>query len=37
METLTPEQQSEMREAFALFDKNGDGTITVNELGSVLR
>ena len=26
-----------MREAFNLFDKNGDGTITVKELGTVMR
>ena len=34
---ITAEQQTEYREAFALFDKNGDGTITVNELGTVMR
>ena len=34
---ITPEQQIEYREAFALFDKNGDGTITVTELGTVMR
>ena len=34
---ITPEQQVEYREAFALFDKNGDGTITVTELGTVMR
>ena len=37
MQNLTTEQQAEMREAFALFDKNGDGTITVQELGTVMR
>ena len=34
---ITSEQQTEYREAFALFDKNGDGTITVTELGTVMR
>ena len=34
---ITQEQQVEFREAFALFDKNGDGTITVTELGTVMR
>ena len=28
---------SEFKEAFSLFDKNGDGTITVKELGIVMR
>jgi len=28
---------SEFREAFSLFDKDGDGTITTKELGTVLR
>ena len=28
---------SEFKEAFALFDKDGDGTISANELGAVLR
>ena len=27
----------EFREAFALFDKDGDGTITTKELGTVMR
>ena len=34
---ITPEQETEYREAFQLFDKNGDGTITVTELGTVMR
>ena len=34
---ITSEQKVEYREAFALFDKNGDGTITVTELGTVMR
>ena len=28
---------SEFKEAFALFDKDGDGTISASELGAVLR
>ena len=34
---MTAEKEAEYREAFALFDKNGDGTITVVELGTVMR
>ena len=34
---ITAEQELEYREAFALFDKNGDGTITCGELGVVMR
>src|SRR2546423_14032290 len=36
-ESLTDEQVAEFREAFALFDKNGDGQITTKELGTVMR
>jgi hypothetical protein len=36
-EQLTPEQVSELRDAFQLFDKDGDGTITSVELGVVIR
>ena len=34
---LTEEQKAEFREAFSLFDKDGDGCITVQELGIVMR
>jgi len=34
---LTEEQVAEAKEAFSLFDKDGDGTITTKELGTVLR
>ncbi|KAL4239135.1 hypothetical protein ACF0H5_003837 [Mactra antiquata] len=37
MEPFTEEQISEFKEAFALFDKDGDGTITTKELGTVMR
>jgi len=34
---LTEEQVAEFKEAFSLFDKDGDGTITTRELGTVMR
>ncbi|XP_023575556.1 calmodulin-like protein 3 [Octodon degus] len=34
---LTEEQIAEFREAFSLFDKDGDGCITTQELGTVMR
>ena len=34
---LTEEQVAEFREAFSLFDKDGDGTITTRDLGSLFR
>ena len=34
---LTEEQIAEFKEAFSLFDKDGDGTITTKELGVVMR
>lgn len=33
----SPEQEAELREAFALFDKDGDGSITTAELATVMR
>ena len=34
---MTEEQIAEYKEAFSLFDKDGDGTITTKELGTVMR
>jgi len=34
---LTEDQVEEFKEAFALFDKDGDGSISVDELGIVMR
>jgi calmodulin len=34
---LTEEQIAEFKETFSLFDKDGDGTITTKELGTVMR
>lgn len=34
---LTQEQIAEFREAFKIFDKDGDGRITVKELGTVMK
>merc|ERR1712241_1353963 len=36
-EDLTDEQIAEFKEAFVLFDKDGDGTITTKELATVMR
>ncbi|CAA7399175.1 unnamed protein product [Spirodela intermedia] len=37
MDLLTEEQISEFQEAFCLFDKDGDGAITLEELATVIR
>ncbi|KAG8722786.1 calmodulin-like 3 [Ceratobasidium sp. 395] len=34
---LSQEQIAECREAFSLFDKDGDGTISKDELGTIMR
>jgi hypothetical protein len=34
---FTEQQVEEYKEAFSLFDKDGDGTITAIEIGTVLR
>ena len=34
---LTEEQKAELKEAFSLFDKDGDGTITIDELSIVMK
>ena len=33
---MTKEQIAEFKEAFSVFDKDGDGTITMEELGTVM-
>ena len=37
IEDLTETQLEEFKEAFSLFDKDGDGTVSTNELGQVMR
>ena len=37
VDQLTPDQIAEFKEAFSLFDKDGDGAITTKELGTVMR
>ena len=34
---MKPEEVEQYREAFSLFDKNGDGTVSTNELGTIMR
>lgn len=36
-QSLTEEQIAEFKDAFSLFDKNGDGRITSDELGTVMK
>lgn len=36
-DNLTQEQIAEFKEAFSLFDKEGNGTVTTKELGTVMR
>jgi Ca2+-binding EF-hand superfamily protein len=35
--TLSDQKISELKEAFSLFDKDNEGTITPDKLGSVMR
>jgi len=37
MADFTEEQRSEFKEAFGLFDKNGDGAIDAKELGALMK
>ena len=37
MSRLTEEQIAEFKEAFSLFDRDGDGSITTSQLGTVMR
>jgi calmodulin len=37
VDQLTEEQIAEFKEAFSLFDRDGDGKITSKELGTVMR
>ena len=37
IEELTEEQRNELKEAFSLFDRDGDGTITLPELKVVMK
>ena len=34
---MSPEEVEQYREAFSLFDKNGDGTVSTSELGTIMR
>ena len=34
---LTDDEIEELRDAFAFFDKDGDGTITIKEIGIVMK
>ena len=37
VQNLTEDELSELKEAFSLFDRDGDGTISAKELGTVMR
>lgn len=37
IQKLTPEEIDEFREAFMMFDKDGNGTISTKELGIAMR
>ncbi len=37
MDSLTPDQIQEIKDAFSLFDKDGDGSITTKEIGTVMK
>ncbi|VDM99920.1 unnamed protein product [Thelazia callipaeda] len=37
LKQLTPEEIDEFREAFTMFDKDGNGTISTKELGIAMR
>ncbi len=37
MEELTEQQKEEFKDVFSLFDKDGDGTVSTKELGTVMR
>ena len=37
IDDMTDEQIHELKEAFSIFDKDGDGTVSTGELGDVLR
>ena len=35
--TVTPKRREELKEAFSMFDKDGDGTISSSELKTVMK
>ena len=36
-DTVSPDEIEQFKEAFSLFDKDGDGTVSTKELGSIMR